>query len=469
MSRHRLAPDHRLMAALTATSVAAVTLLVLHGAMDLLPSEPIVATLTVGRLVLITAMVALYLQGARPRDLRTGIDWWVALLLVAATLSAWYSGHGWPGVRGLVEHVGLFYVVVGCLRRDEETRGLPLVAALAVASVGGIAVAQVVQGVPTTFYREGLQSVTSTASRPDLMVRAIGTFPNPNLLSGFMLLLAPLAALATMRTGDREQRTIVAVAVAVGYAGLVVSFSRAGLVGLALSGAAAGVVMLTGSDRWRWYGRHVQLAVAIVVVGLIVAIVSGVAGPIAARDEAWSLGLAAAGQSPLLGVGIGRAGDVMNAIGNPALPYFHAHNLWLNWLVEAGPLAAIAMVAIVGLSLRTAFRRALAGSGLALAGLVSLAGFATASLLDHPANAARIDLLLWFALAFSHAPVRRTTLTRSAEHANHEPTTVRPRHEPSHQSSPADQSLLRLPPGSAARGAAVRRSLRRRARAPSRS
>jgi O-antigen ligase len=416
---------------LTVLSLLPVVLLVLDTGLDLLPPDPVLGVFTVSRVLLIVGLVAVFAQGARLRDLRTDLDWVLAALLVAVLLTTWSTGFGAAELRGLLEQLAFFYLVVACIRRNEWTDGIPLVALIAVVAAAGVGVAQFMQDTPTTFYREGFASVTSTEPRPDLLVRAVGTFANPNLLAAYVLLLVPFAVLAAARATELEHRTVVGVCAGIAFVGLVVSWSRAGLTGLALAGAVALMTWWAMSPRYRTRARVGAIVLGVAGVALVGVAVAGLLGRFANRDDAWRLALQVAADHPLFGVGLGRAGDVMNAVGDPQLPYFHTHNLWLNWLVEAGPVAAVAMVAVFGLSLWVGVRRAATGSGLALAGLVGLAGFVIPSLVDHPANLTRIAFAFWFVLATIHAPLRRVRPPRdgrSARGTQRPPTvTVDPR------------------------------------------
>ena len=69
---------------------------------------------------------------------------------------------------------------------------------VAVAIAAFAAVAQVSQGVETGFYRNGCTPLTLSPGAPPpsgSLTRATGTFDNPNVLAGYLLLLLPLAAL----------------------------------------------------------------------------------------------------------------------------------------------------------------------------------------------------------------------------------------------------------------------------------
>ena len=115
------------------------------------------------------------------------------------------------------------------------------------------------------------------------------------------------------------------------------------------------------------------------------------------RGQAWSAALHVARLNPL-GVGLGRSGEAISAAAPGNRVFVHAHNLWLNWLVEAGPLGLLAITAVSVVAWASAARAARAKSVLGTFGLASLTGFFLAGMLDNPANLDRIEMLFWLVL-----------------------------------------------------------------------
>jgi hypothetical protein len=124
------------------------------------------------------------------------------------------------------------------------------------------------------------------------------------------------------------------------------------------------------------------------------------------RTEAWSVSFEVARDNPLTGVGLGRAGDALTAAGDPGDHYRHSHNLWLSWLVEAGPLAFLAWIWIAGWLLWRSYRAAGRGRVLGATCLAAVTGFFVFSLFDHPGNVERIATAFWFVAALIAAGVR---------------------------------------------------------------
>ena len=277
-----------------------------------------------------------------------------------------------------------------------------MIATFAIVASAVVGVAQVAQGTPTGFYRDGLTPVVSQVPRDDLLSRADGSFANPNLLATHVLLLAPLAVAFALTAVAREVKVTLWGLAALAYLGMIMTFSRAGIGAALLSGA---VVAYATRPAWRLRIR--QVAVGFVVLILLGIVVTG--GDLVGgfgRPEAWKLSVQVWKDNPLTGVGLGRAGDALNAKGGAAISYRHAHNLWLTWLVEAGPVAFAAWIWITGWLLWRGWRAAVRGRTLAAASLAGVVGFFAFSMLDHPSNTERIATAFWFVAALIAAGVR---------------------------------------------------------------
>ena len=385
----------------------AVGALVLATGVEILPSGAIVWKLTLGRLLVLAALAALIASGARLRDFRTGLDAPIALLVFAGIVTT--LRHPLAGVdesaplRFLLTVVVFYYVTVAMCRRSPAVRlALPMIATFAIVASAVVGVEQVAQDEFTGFYRDGFTPVVSGAPQDDLIPRARGSFSNPNLLAAHILLLAPLAVAFALSAVAREVRVVLFGLAALVYLGLFLTFSRAGVGAAVLGGLVAAYAL---RPRWR---PRLRLVVAVgAIVLLLGAVVTG--GDLVGgfgRTEAMSLSIDVARDNPLTGVGLGRSGDAMTAAGDPGDSYRHAHNLWLTWLAEAGPLALIAWIWIAAWLLWRAYRAAARGRALAASSLAAVTGFFVFSLFDHPSNVERIATAFWFVAALIAAGVR---------------------------------------------------------------
>ncbi|HWH44966.1 MAG TPA: O-antigen ligase family protein [Thermoleophilaceae bacterium] len=385
---------------------------------DILPHDSLVGVgeveLTLARLLILAGFAGLALSGGLRREhLRTGLAIPLGLLLVAGLVSTLEWGTE-PRYRFLVESVALFYLVVVLVRaRPEATEALVGVALLAVLISALSGVAQIAQEQATGFYRDGCEPVTASPplKPPGTVTRATGTFQNPNVLAGHLLLLAPFGALAALGAARRRNRSVappLALGVGLVAAAIAFTYSRAAIFSVLV---ATGVVLLTAplDLRRRLALGGVALAFAVGSTFLFAACGSE-AGAGYGRGAEWRDAIALAKDEPVTGVGLGRVGDRLRAE-DPRANTRHAHNLLLNWWAEAGTLALIAWLWILGLLLWRAGRGSVRGDPLARACLAALIGFAGISMLDHPANVDRVATALWVVAGLTAAApaLARTT------------------------------------------------------------
>lgn len=384
-----------------------VAALVLEAAADVLPDTPYFTVVTWQRLVIVVGLVAVVAAGARPADFRTRLDLPIGALLFAALVAA-VRGGGGPEFRHLVSFVAVYYLLVALVRVERPAwRTVAMLASGAVTVAGAVALSQVSQDTPTGFCRSGL--LRDAPCVPDALVRATGTFANPNLLAAFLLLFAPLSVLAVATIADRMYQVCALALTVVGYAALLATFSRAAYV----AGFAGVLVLAWQRARPRLSPRHVRIvgwagagALAVAVGGI--AAVSQAGRSLGVRNEAWGAAVDIAREHPL-GIGLGQAGAAVNARIDGSVEFVHVHNLWLNWLVEAGVLGLLAIAAVTVGALITAVELARRNSPIGYAGLAALVGFLTMNLLDHPSNLSRIAVGFWLVLGvvMGSAPARR--------------------------------------------------------------
>ncbi len=383
---------------LVAVPVVAVATLILDAAVGFLPGDPLVWLLTARRLVILVGLAALVVLGARMRQFRTPLDLPIALLVLSGLLTTVAGGHEWSAVRGLVTLVAFYYLCTGLLRVDPPSEpALAAVALVAVVIAGTVALAQIEAGVNTGFCRTpSLGDVD--CGRAGALIRATGTFANPNLLAAAVVLLAPIGALALSGVTTRSARTVQLLLVALAYVGSLFTYSRGGYVA-----AAAGAIVLGLLPFARGRRRRLVMIPAIVLVGLWLALASAIfyfsGASVLVRDEVWGAALGSAFAHPLAGVGLTRGGAVVSERIPGEREFAHAHNLWLNWFLEAGVLGLLAILLLTGMALWIALRGARAGSATAGGGLAALVGFFLLSVADHPTNNSRLAMLLWFVLA----------------------------------------------------------------------
>lgn len=383
-----------------------VSVVLLDTAVPVLPNDAVVAKLTLGRLLIAIGLVTLVASGARWRDFRSWLDLPIGLLVLVGVATTVRGGYDGSALRALLTAVASYYLVVGVVRRDRGAwRALSLVAFVAVVVAGVVAVSQFAQDTPTGFCRSA--ALRDVPCGPDAFSRSIGTFDNPNLLAAFVVLLGPFAVLFALRNLARGERVVALGVVGIAYLGLLVSFSRMGLVAAAAGAVVAAALLLVRARGWRRSAPLLALPLAgLAGIVVLVSAASGIRRAFGVRNEAWGLAVDAGNSRPVLGVGIDRAGDVMNSLGQPQIEFFHAHNLWLNWYAETGVPGLLAVVAITVIGLFVAARAAVDGSPLAAAGLVGLVGFFLMGLTDHPSALDRLATAWWVCLGMVMAHQR---------------------------------------------------------------
>ncbi|MFC5804896.1 hypothetical protein [Streptomyces formicae] len=183
--------------------LAAMAVVLLDSATDFFPDDPLISVVTPVRLALLTGLTglaALVVGGARLSAFRTRLDLPVTLLLLAAAGTTYVGGHPTAPLRALVTSAGAYYLMVGLRRTQPESwRAVALFALFAVVAAGTTAFSQLTNETPTGFCRTGLLTdVDCDEGAAGMLIRATGTFANPNLLAAFLVLLTPLTLLAAV-------------------------------------------------------------------------------------------------------------------------------------------------------------------------------------------------------------------------------------------------------------------------------
>jgi hypothetical protein len=381
--------------------------LLLSTAADILPNDTIVGVgevqLNLARILLVVALAAFVVgEGVRLDHWRTGLALPLALLLGVALYASHKYGT-YPRFRFLVEGVAVFYLTFAVLRARGDARdGLAFLGIVALSIAALTAVAQVAQDVQTGFYRDGCTPVTldpGVTPPPGSIPRATGTFSNPNVLGGYLLLLLPVGLTASAYVARvRGLWALVAIGGGLGFLSIVFTFSRAAVL---MSLVAAGLGVLVSDVRYRRW-----LILVVVLLAVAIAALAGSCGSESTasygRTEEWKQTFEVIRDEPLWGVGLGRLGFVLHER-DPVSTARHAHNLWLTWWAEAGTGAFLAWAWLCLALLWRSLRGALRGSANARTGLVALVGFFGFSMLDHPANTDRVALAFWIVAGFAAA------------------------------------------------------------------
>jgi O-antigen ligase len=430
-----------------------VGLLLLSTASDILPNDTIVGLgevdLNLARILVIVALGAFVAtHGVRREYWHTGVAL-PLLLLLAVSL---YTSHKWgtyPRFRFLVEGVAVLYLTFAVVRaRVDGREGMAFVGLVALSIAGLTAVAQVAQDVQTGFYRHGCTPVTlppGIEPPSGSLTRATGTFANPNVLGGYLLLLLPIGVMASVYVARvRGLWTVVVLGGGLGVLSLVFTFSRAAVL-MALAAVAVGI-LVSDVRRRRWL--ILVVALAAVAIGVLAGGCGSDSTAGYGRTEEWKQTFEVIKDNPLWGVGLGRIGFVLHDR-DPLSTARHAHNLFLTWWSEAGTGALIAWVWLFLVLLWRTLRGALrTGSAAARAALVAVLGFFGFSMLDHPANTDRVALAFWIVAGFALAvgdPPGRGLWARLRGRGGDEDSPPALEHEPSIALRPPSGNVRPLP------------------------
>jgi len=169
-----------------------------------------------------------------------------------------------------------------------------------------------------------------------------------NGLAALLVLVIPLAA--ALACGGARGRVLAGVVSAALIFELLVTESRAGILSLGLPSAV--VIYLTRS-RWRWAALLPGLAaLAIVASGALTLPVTAswlpTGGSSAERLAIWQSSLLMIADMPLTGIGLGMFQRVYPLYILPAYENIHphAHNLFLQTYLDAGPLGCAGIIAL---------------------------------------------------------------------------------------------------------------------------
>jgi O-antigen ligase/tetratricopeptide (TPR) repeat protein len=222
---------------------------------------------------------------------------------------------------------------------------------------------------------------------PDLYTvghgRAIGTFILPGELAGYLIMYVPFAYAVARVSARRNLRIVAAVGAIVGAIALVLTFSRAGWIGMA---AAVAFFVYTQRRRGRTRVAAVIVGAAVLAVGLVFNAHHDPSENFT-RISIWRAASDMIARFPLSGVGPFDFATIYRWVrlpdGEPTA--FHAHSFLLSVAVEMG-LVGIAAVCLgwwrFVIALRERFRSASGSQTLALAIVAGLVGTWVQSLID---------------------------------------------------------------------------------------
>jgi putative inorganic carbon (HCO3(-)) transporter len=252
-------------------------------------------------------------------------------------------------------------------------------------------------------------------------VRIYSTFDNPNLLGGFLLPVLPIAVVALLRWREPLRRIYALLALLLGVAAMVLTYSRGAWMGMVLALAAIGLFLVLRLSRswpplWRRLFPILLLAGGTAALVVLVAAVEPlrvrVLSLVAGREDSsnnfrlnvWSAALEMIQDRPVLGIGPGNTAFnlIYPLFQQPKFNALSAYSIPLEVTVEAGIPGLLAMLGLVITALRTGLRLGRSDGPLALPALASVAivaGLGVQGLTDTIFFRPEVQLIGWFAVA----------------------------------------------------------------------
>ena len=251
---------------------------------------------------------------------------------------------------------------------------------------------------------------------PDMPGRVYSYFDNPNTFGEVLVLLLPLT-LALILCSDRlSSRVIAGVIWFFGVAALLMTYSRAGWVGFALS---VGIMVLLLKPAL--LPLLLPLCCAIIpllpsaVWTRIMTIFNFSDTTTSSRFPLYEAALEVIRRRPLLGAGLGtdavKRYIAVNRLYHGSAPYVHAHNLYLQVCTETGFAGLAAFLASMIWNIRRGVFAVLdtpasPARTVTCAAAAGLAGIALCGMADYPWHYPRVMCIFWFLFAMVLAGVK---------------------------------------------------------------
>ena len=310
--------------------------------------------------------------------------------------------------RFLIYHAGAglcVLITISAVHRAADLKRLAAGGSCAMAIAGAYAVYQRIQGVDIK------SAYVDAALNPDMPGRVYSFYDNPNNFAAFLLLLIPIGVALFLGAKRSISRVLAGVAVCLGVVAMIMTYSRASWVGLAVS-----AVVFIALWRPRLLPVFAVLALLCVpflpssILDRILSIFNFADSSTSSRFALYEAAIRAIGESPLTGIGLGTAAP-QKYIAEHALyagnhAYVHAHNIYLEIWLETGLIGVVSFIGAVVWNIRNAVLkvRRCCGSAIRLITIgaaSALCGIMVAGLADYPWNYPRVMSVFWFVFALS--------------------------------------------------------------------
>lgn len=331
-------------------------------------------------------------------------------ILLAWPLSAYVQLSG----RFLFYHLSCMLcvlVIVSTVERVQQLLRLAGMATVGLVVVSAYGIVQRIQGVEVN------EAFVDLTLNKDLPGRVYSMFENPNAFGEVLVLLIPLAVGLLFAGRGWGSRFLGLVGALLGTVALVMTYSRAGWIGLAV----AALLFIFLWNR-KLLPAVILLGVAAIpflpdtVLMRLTTIFNMSDTSTSSRFPLYEAAMRLLWHRPLQGAGLG-SDAVRSAVADLNLyhgkaPFVHCHNVYLQMWAETGILGLLSFIGAVGWAIKkgakTVFRQVGSSSArMLVAGSVSaLLGIMVCGLADYIWHYPRVMLIFWFLFAMAVSGIR---------------------------------------------------------------
>ena len=408
----------------------------------LLTGLPWISRTGLGLVILAAGALWLLWSATQPPGRLGAINLWLLLFLAMAVLATGLSPVPLAAAKGLAKllsYLGVYALMQRLLAAHPLWWDRLVAALLAGELATSVFALRQLYG-PT----EELARWADPNSVAEGTIRVYGPLGNPNLLAGYLVPILPLALVALLRWQGWGQRLFAGMALALGAASTLFSYSRGGWLGmLAALGLVVLLLLLRAIRDWPPFWRRLLPLALLVLAGVLIVLAATQIEPIRTRVASllagradssnnfrinvWLAALEMIQDMPWIGIGPGN--DAFNSIyplyQQPKFNALSAYSVPLEILVETGVPGLIACLGLAWCSLRqglAGLRERGAFSLPRLACLAAIAGLLVQGATDTIFFRPEVQIIGWFCLASLAQPLSHASDQNGTDQAATDPT-----------------------------------------------
>lgn len=246
--------------------------------------------------------------------------------------------------------------------------------------------------------------------------RASATFDNPLILATYLVLATPFCAFGSVSFNHSRNRKISRICLLLALGGLICTSSRGSYIAIVL----ALFIMIFSNKKVfkKIFPFFILLAISVPVALLLRyrnTKVTDFLESDSQRINIWKSCLQMFTDNPIIGLGAGTENIHQSLINDYNIPRTHAHNLFLEMLVEGGIIGGIFVAAIIVFLCKYIIRICKAKDGryrqYGILYLASLTGFIVMSTFEFTLQSAKELMMFFFVMGFIEATNRIATDT----------------------------------------------------------